>query len=218
MKAFVTGCSRGIGQSIFNRFKKLNIDVIAPTREQLDLSKSGAIEDYLSGIGEIDILINNAGINNLTNIENTKYSDLLETFNINFFSPYLITSHFLNQFKKNNYGRIVNISSIWGSRAKENRSVYSSSKSSIHTLTKQVVAETKGYNILTNTVSPGFISTDLTYKNNSRDEIELIKEAIPLKKLGTVDEISKWVVNLSTDNEYINGQEIIIDGGFLCVV
>ncbi len=217
MKAFVTGCSRGIGESISKQLKSLDIEVISPTRDELNLSDPESIKDYLSNI-QVDILINNAGINNLTTIENTKYSDLLETYNVNYFSPYLICSHFINQFKKNNYGRIVNISSIWGSKAKEKRSVYSSSKSSIHTLTRQIVAETKGFNILTNTVSPGFISTELTFKNNSKEEIEKIKETIPVKKLGTTEEIAKWVINLTTDNEYINGQEIIIDGGVLCVV
>ena len=85
MKAFVTGCSRGIGESISKQLKSLDIEVISPTRDELNLSDPESIKDYLSNI-QVDILINNAGINNLTTIENTKYSDLLETYNVNYFS------------------------------------------------------------------------------------------------------------------------------------
>jgi 3-oxoacyl-[acyl-carrier protein] reductase len=219
MKAFITGGSRGIGKEITKYFEDKGIEVIKPTRGEIDLSNPDKIQNYLSTLSDdIGIVINNAGINNLSNIEDTTYQDLQNTFNVNYFSPFLICSYFLKRFKKNNYGRIINISSIWGKIPKNKRSTYASSKSSLHTLTKQIVSETKGYNILTNTVSPGYISTDLTYQNNNPEDIKIIKNSIPLKKLGTPQEIAKWVYYLTSKNDYINGQEIIIDGGFSCTI
>jgi 3-oxoacyl-[acyl-carrier protein] reductase len=216
MKAFITGASRGIGKSISLLFKERGIEVITPTRKELDLNSPSNIKSYILSLDKVDILINNAGINKIQSIEEVEYKDLLETFNINFFSPYLICSSLLHKFKEQNYGRIINISSIWGTKVKENRSTYASSKSSIHNLTKQLVLETQGYNILSNTLSPGYISTDLTYQNNSPKDIKLIEQNIPLNRMGKPIEIAKLAYYLAVDNSYINGQEIIIDGGFSC--
>jgi 3-oxoacyl-[acyl-carrier protein] reductase len=117
---------------------------------------------------------------------------------------------------KQNYGRIVNIGSIWIDTAKPNRLAYSASKSALHALTKAVTAEYAQHNILANTVSPGFILTDLTRQNNTAQEIEVLREKIPAKRLGVPEEIAKLVYILTVDNGYIAGQNIIIDGGFSC--
>jgi 3-oxoacyl-[acyl-carrier protein] reductase len=216
MNALITGGSRGIGKSISEYFNKKGINTIIPSRKELDLNSPSDIKAYVSTLPKIDILINNAGVNKIQSIEEVEYKDLLETFNINFFSSYLLCSALLPKFKKQNYGRIINISSIWGTNVKEKRSTYAASKTSVHNLTKQLVPETIGYNVLSNTISPGYISTDLTYKNNNSEEIKIIENNIPLNRMGTPEEISKLTYYLTIENSYINGQEIIIDGGFSC--
>lgn len=218
MKALITGGSRGIGNTICGYFRQQGITVINPNRNELDLSNPSKVKDYLNSIDNLHIIINNAGVNDLTYIDTTNLEEITNTFNVNFFSPYIIVSHFLDMFRKQNYGRIINISSILGSYSKNARSTYSSSKAALHSLTKSIVSETKGFNILTNTISPGYIDTDLTHKNNSKDQILKLINKVPVKKLGQPLEIAKWVHRLTVENEYINGQEITIDGGLTCTI
>lgn len=218
MKALITGGSGGIGSTICGYFRQQDITVINPTRDELDLSDPSSIKDYLNSIDDLHIIINNAGINDLTHIDTTSLDEITNTFNVNFFSPYVIVSHFLNKFKKQDYGRIINISSILGSYSKCARSTYSSSKAALHSFTKSIVTETKGFNILTNTISPGYIDTKLTFKNNSAEQLVKLINEVPVKKLGQPIEIAKWAHKLTVENEYINGQEIIIDGGLTCTI
>jgi|TARA_R110002153_G_scaffold216637_1_gene369142 NAD(P)-dependent dehydrogenase (short-subunit alcohol dehydrogenase family) len=218
MRALITGGSGGIGKSICDIFKDNGVEVVNPTRKELDLSNPNSLNKYLDSINDLHIIVNNAGVNNLTYIDNTTLKDLNNTFNVNFFSPYLITSHFLDKFRNQGYGRIVNVSSVLGSYSKTSRSTYSSSKAALHSLTKSIVSETKGFNILTNTISPGYIATDLTTKNNTPQVLTKIINSIPTNKLGEPSEIAKWVYNLTIGNNYINGQEIIIDGGLTCTI
>ena len=96
MKALITGGSGGIGSSICNYFKQKGITVINPSRDELDLSNPNKIKDYLNVINELHIIVNNAGVNNLTYIDTTSLDDITKTFNVNFFSPYIIVSHFLD--------------------------------------------------------------------------------------------------------------------------
>ncbi len=218
MKALITGGSGGIGSTICGYFRQQNITVINPSRNELDLSNPNSIKNYLNTIDNLHIIVNNAGINNLTYIDNTSLDEITNTFNVNFFSPYIIVSHFLNKFKKQNYGRIINISSILGLYSKNARSTYSSSKAALHSFTKSIVTETKGFNILSNTISPGYIDTKLTFKNNNPEQIAKLINKVPIKKLGQPIEIAKWVHKLTVENEYINGQEITIDGGLTCTL
>ena len=88
MNALITGGSRGIGECTSEYFIKKGINTIIPTREELDLNSPSDIKAYVSTLPKIDILVNNAGINKIQNIEEVEYKDLLETFNINFFSSY----------------------------------------------------------------------------------------------------------------------------------
>jgi len=112
--------------------------------------------------------------------------------------------------------RIINIGSIWINYAKTLRGGYSASKNALHSLTKTIVSEYSEYNILCNTISPGYILTDLTIQNNTTEDLKNITNQIPLKRLGNTDEIAKLVYFLTIENTYINGQNITIDGGYSC--
>jgi 3-oxoacyl-[acyl-carrier protein] reductase len=208
MRVLVTGGSRGIGQAITKEFEKHGHVVYRPTREDIDLTKSVSLKFI-----EFDIIINNAGINPLKSVIDISDDDVMK---VNYLAPLSIIQQCLPFMIKQNYGRIVNIGSIWIDTAKPNRLAYSASKSALHALTKAVTAEYAQHNILANTVSPGFILTDLTRQNNTAQEIEVLREKIPAKRLGVPEEIAKLVYILTVDNGYIAGQNIIIDGGFSC--
>ena len=121
--------------------------------------------------------------------------------------------------KKNKYGRIVNISSIASIRVREGRSVYSASKFAIEGLTKTLAIELAKYNILVNSVAPGFIDTEMTRNLLSKDEIKKLSSQIPLKRLGNTDDIANSIIFLVSDlNNFINGHSLVVDGGFLSAV
>ena len=209
MRILITGGSRGIGSDICEIFKKYGHEVIAPTREELDLSQPFSfIPD------KIDILINNAGINIIDSIfEGENYEKMMT---VNYFSPLRLFKLCLPYMKKQNYGRVVNIGSVWVDYAKPGRSSYSASKNALHSLTKAITAEYGTYNILANTVSPGFFITDMTFQNNTEEDLKDIRSKIPLGRLGYTNEVADLVYYLSVNNSYISGQNVVIDGGYSC--
>ena len=209
MRILITGGSRGIGSDICEIFKKYGHEVIAPTREELDLSQPFSfIPD------KIDILINNAGINIIDFIfEGENYEEMMT---VNYFSPLRLFKLCLPYMKKQNYGRVVNIGSVWVDYAKPGRSSYSASKNALHSLTKAITAEYGTYNILANTVSPGFFITDMTFQNNTEEDLKDLRSKIPLGRLGYTNEVADLVYYLSVNNSYISGQNIVIDGGYSC--
>jgi 3-oxoacyl-[acyl-carrier protein] reductase len=209
MRILITGGSRGIGSDICEIFKKHGHEVIAPTREELDLSQPFSfIPD------KIDILINNAGINLIDSIfEGENYEEMMT---VNYFSPLRLFKLCLPHMKKQNYGRVVNIGSVWVDYAKPGRSSYSASKNALHSLTKAITAEYGSYNILANTVSPGFFITDMTFQNNTEEDLKNLRSKIPLGRLGYTNEVADLVYYLSVSNSYISGQNVVIDGGYSC--
>ncbi|MFC4767265.1 SDR family NAD(P)-dependent oxidoreductase [Effusibacillus consociatus] len=217
--ALVTGASRGIGQAIVNLFRQKGIRVLAPSRSELNLLSNDSIDQYLSLVNEpIDILVNNAGINPLASCLDLLDSDLQDTFQINLIGPMRLVRGIVPSMRRRNYGRIVNISSIWSSVSKPGRVVYSASKSGLNGLTRTLAVELAKYNILVNAVAPGFVNTELTRQNNSDSEIRSIAETIPVGRLADPAEIAEVVGFLCSDkNSYITGQILFVDGGYTCL-
>ena len=121
--------------------------------------------------------------------------------------------------KKNKYGRIINISSIASIRVREYKSAYTSSKFAIEGLTKTMANELSRHNIIVNSVSPGFIDTDMTRSMLSNQEIKKLSNQVPLKRLGNVEDIANAVIFLSSDlNNFINGHSLVVDGGFVSAI
>jgi 3-oxoacyl-[acyl-carrier protein] reductase len=209
LRILVTGGSRGIGKDICDKFIKEGHEVIAPTREELDLSQP------LSFIPDkIDVLINNAGINLIDSVfDGENYEEIMQ---VNYFSPLRLFKLCLPHMKKQNYGRIINIGSVWVDYAKSGRSAYSASKNALHSLTKSITSEYGAYNILANTVSPGFFITDMTLQNNTEEAIKELRSKIPVGRLGYTNEVADLVYFLAIRNSYISGQNIVIDGGYSC--
>ena len=213
-KVLLTGGSRGIGKAIYEELKD-DYEVVAPTRDELNLSSLNSINNYFKNHNNFDILINNAGINIIKDIESILDEDIEKINRINLVAPLKLIKNVTKHMKQNKYWKIVNISSIWGVRSEEKRTLYSGTKFGIIGHTKALSRELGEYNILINALCPGFTATDMTMQSLSKDELKNIQEQIPLKRLATTTEIAKSVKFLiSDDNSYITGQTLIIDGGF----
>lgn len=213
----ITGGSRGIGKEIAKKFDENGYKVYAPSRDELNLKDKDSVRNFIEKYKDVyfSVIINNAGINIVNNIENIDEDVLNETMNVNLITPIKLIKGFIGKMKENNYGRIVNIGSIWAVISKEGRSVYSATKNGIHGVTNTVALEAGRNNVLVNTVCPGFTLTELTKQNNTQDQIDKLCEEIPLGRMAEPNEIAKFVYYLaSEENTYITGQKITIDGGF----
>lgn len=217
MKALITGASRGIGKVTAQKFINEGYEVYAPTRSELDLADDISIEKYIEKYKDVkfDVIVNNAGINDINLIENITDNEIENMFQVNLLGPIKLLRGFVNGMKQKNYGRIINIGSIWAVVSKEGRSIYSATKNGIHGITNSLAIELAPYNILVNTVCPGFTLTELTKKNNSEQEIATISKQIPMERMAEPKEIAEVVYFLGSDfNTYITGQKIVVDGGY----
>jgi 3-oxoacyl-[acyl-carrier protein] reductase len=216
-KALITGSSRGIGKAIYDIFTAEGYEVMAPSRSELNLNNSDSITDYVSHYSsrEIDIIVNNAGVNILAPLDDLSENNLDETLQVNLKAPLLLAKGFSPGMKTRGYGRIVNISSIWGIISKAGRLSYTASKSALIGITRTMAIELAPYGILVNAVCPGFIDTNLTRKNLGANGIKEAEKQIPLGRLADTREIAEVVHFLSSDkNTYVTGQAIIVDGGY----
>lgn len=216
----ITGASRGIGNSIKNLFEsKEGFNVLSPTRDEMDLTSNESIEKYLISLDtDIDVLINNAGINELValaDITDEKIHDMLQ---VNLIAQIKLISLIAPKMIINQYGRIVNISSIWSDFSKEKRILYSVAKSGVNGLTISSAVELAKHNILVNAVAPGFVNTEMTMRNNTILQMKQLSLNLPIQRLAEPEEIAEVVYFLASEkNTFITGQTIFVDGGFSCV-
>jgi len=229
--ALVTGGTRGIGKRIAEDLKSAGARVIVTGTKaksglkfkyyKVDFTDPDSTDRFikeLKGHKRIDICINNAGISRIDNIEKTKVKDWDDIVAVNLKAPFLITRAISKIMKKNRYGRIVNISSIYGHISKAKRAIYSTTKFGIRGLTVAASNELAKYGILVNSVSPGFVDTDMTRKILGAKGMKKVKGQIPAGRLATPKDISTLVLFLASDlNTYITGKDIIADGGYVDV-
>jgi 3-oxoacyl-[acyl-carrier protein] reductase len=238
--ALITGATRGIGKSIadcmhdaganliltgtkIEEVNKLNEESINKGVRniqylQADFSNPVSTEAFLkklATINQIDICINNAGVNKIDDFINTTLEDFDWITEINVKVPYQILKVIGPKMIANNYGRVVNIASIWSVITREGRSMYTLSKNALVGLTKTLAVEWAQHNIMVNAVSPGFTLTELTKATNSLEQIHAIEKIIPAKRMADSFEIARVVAFLCSDmNSYLTGQNITIDGGY----
>lgn len=217
--AFITGGSRGIGKAITEALAESGCEIIAPSRSELDLSSIVSVTEYISKHqnDSIDILINNAGINHLNPLVEIPADSWQAMMQTNLTSCLQLIQAFGKGMQARGWGRILNISTIFSIVTKEQRAAYSVTKAGLNALTRSAAVELGAYNILVNSLSPGYVDTDLTRQNNSPEAIQAIENSIPLRRMARAEELAQTAAFLVSErNTYLTGQNILVDGGFTC--
>jgi NAD(P)-dependent dehydrogenase (short-subunit alcohol dehydrogenase family) len=228
--ALVTGGSKGIGASIASLLELWGAEVIRTCRTKssvagtsvgafldVDFLDDASVSQFIDEMKDrkIDILVNNAGINSIAPFCSTRVEDFDQVIKVNLRGPFLTCQAVLPHMLDQGWGRIVNIASVFGVVSKSFRAPYSASKFGIDGLTAALAAEVAGKGILVNTVSPGFVKTELTRRILGEEAMEKIASTVPIERLAEPDEIAALVGWLcSPQNTYASGQNYIIDGGF----
>ena len=238
-KVLLTGASGGLGKAIAIELAKNGADVCLTGRNQKeleDLQKTigGKTEIVLSDLsnpigitdlantaqekmGQIDILINNAGITRDNLFIRMSDDDWNDVMNINLNSIFKLTKLLIKGMIKRRFGRIINITSVIGVAGGAGQSNYSASKAGIIALSKSLAQEVGSRSVTVNSIAPGFIETNMTAGLND-DRKEQILESISMGRLGKPEDISGAVCFLASDKaSYITGQTLHINGGMLMI-
>ncbi len=237
--AIITGGSRGIGREIALKYADLgaNIAIVqygdndnaAATEKELiekgvkaksyecnvaDFEASTKlVEEIIEEFGEVHILVNNAGIVRDTLMLSMKESDFDAVIAVNLKGVFNMTKAVYKHFMKKRRGRIINMSSIVGLTGNAGQTNYSASKAGIIGLTKSVAKELGSRNVTVNAIAPGFIKTEMTDGMPEKAR-EAALQAIPMKRMGQVEDIANLAAFLASDEaSYITGEVIRVDGG-----
>lgn len=239
--ALITGATRGIGKQIAITLAKQGYNIALNYRkenEELENSKKeieeigvqvlavkgdvsnfedceNFVKQVIERFGQIDVLVNNAGITKDMLLMRMKKEDFEQVIDTNLVGTFNVTKNVVPYMMKARSGRIINISSVVGISGNAGQTNYSASKAGIIGFTKSLAKEIASRNILVNAVAPGFIETNMTdvLKDDVKQEIA---KNIPLKRMGTTQDVANVVKFLaSDDSSYITGQVINVDGGML---
>lgn len=239
--ALITGATRGIGKQIAITLAKQGYNIALNYRkenEELENTKKeieeigvqvlavkgdvanfenceNFVKQVIERFGQIDVLVNNAGITKDMLLMRMKKEDFEQVIDTNLVGTFNVTKNVVPYMMKARSGRIINISSVVGISGNAGQTNYSASKAGIIGFTKSLAKEIASRNILVNAVAPGFIETNMTdvLKDDVKQEIA---KNIPLKRMGTTQDVANVVKFLASDDSfYITGQVINVDGGML---
>lgn len=239
--ALITGATRGIGKQIAITLAKEGYNIALNYRkeneeleqvkkeiekEQVEvLAVQGDVsvfedceriaKEVIEKFGQIDVLVNNAGITKDMLLMRMKKEDFEQVIDINLVGVFNMSKNVISYMLKARSGRIINISSVVGISGNAGQTNYSASKAGIIGFTKSLAKEVASRNILVNSVAPGFIETSMT--DSLKDEVkEEIAKNIPLNRMGTTQDVANVVKFLaSEESSYITGQVVQVDGGML---
>jgi len=239
--ALVTGASKGIGRAIAQRFieegAKVAFTYLSSVERgealEKDLAALGGeakgfrsdassgeqaeqlIQDVVAHFGQIDIIVNNAGITRDTLMLRMSEEDFDQVISINLKSVFNTTKHAQRYMLKQRSGSIINISSIVGIKGNAGQANYAASKAGIIGFTKSVALELGSRGIRCNAVAPGFIETEMTGVLDEK-VVQTWRDAIPLKRGGQPEDVANACVFLGSDlSSYVSGQVLQVDGGLL---
>lgn len=227
----ITGGSSGIGESIIdlllkNKANVVNIDVNDNLKTKTiitDITNNQDVTKILNSIPKkIDILINNAGIGLVGNIENTDEKDFDKIFEVNVKGLFNITKVIIPRMKKNG-GSIINMASTAAIVGLDDRFAYSASKGAVMSMTNSIAKDYLSYRIRCNSISPGRVHTPFVdsylekfYPNNKQEMFEKLSKTQPLGRMAKPSEVASLVLYLCSDEaSFITGSDFQIDGGFV---
>ncbi len=238
--AIVTGASRGLGASIAKSLaqngaivvlnyingEENNVESVLEETQKFsnqsisfkcDVTKEDEVEEMVnitvSKFKKIDFLVNNAGIHQHLTTEKLRIEDWNKVINVNLTGTFLCSKAVIDVMKNNNFGRIVNISSLDAFVGTDHESHYAASKAGVIGFTKSLALELAANNVAVNAVAPGNILTPMLMPMEKQREEELLRK-IPVKKLGLPDDVSNATLFLlSEEASFITGQTIHVNGG-----
>lgn len=243
--AVITGVRRGLGLATAQLFINEGAVVIGlsknmlekdiqeklfqkPDRaffEAIDITDAAAVKEFALNIeqkfGYINILVNNAGINSMGNIEEVSEEEFSRTMAVNVYGTFLVTKYLIPLMKKNiNGGSIVNVSSNIGVVGMSGRIAYTTSKGAVINFTRSMAMDYAKYNIRVNTIAPGAINTDMViefFKNYPKEFREKVCAMHALNRLAEPIEIANAILFLASDeSSYVTGSVMAVDGGYTC--
>ncbi|MDI9488102.1 MAG: SDR family oxidoreductase [Bacillota bacterium] len=236
----ITGSSKGIGKAIALRFAKEGYNLVingSKDKEKLEETKAeiekfnvaclaflGDMGDYhkvkelfkliKEEFGHLDVLVNNAGISYVGLLSDMTWQDWDKVIRTNLTSVYNCCSLAIPNMVQKKEGKIINISSVWGNVGASCEVAYSASKGGMNAFTKALAKELAPSNIKVNAIACGAIDTEMN-SFLSEEELYQLKEEIPMGRLGRSDEVADLVYYLAEKNEYLTGQVIGLDGGWI---
>ena len=227
----VTGGVRGIGKSIALKFKEKGYRVCAVySRDEegakevskwgietyrADVSKENEVVALFQKIGSVDVLVNNAGVSLVKQIQDVTYDEYNALMSVNMGGAFLCSREAAKGMISKQSGLIVNISSVWGEVGASCESVYSASKAALIGFTKALAKELGWSGIRVNSVSPGVIDTKMN-AHFSAEDMQALKEEIPMGRIGQGEDVANAVLYLE-ENTYVTGIDLPVNGGFSIV-
>ena len=225
--AFITGASRGIGNGIARRLADEGYELYLVSHKNVnDLSElpgkhyAGDVGDYsfiesvIAEMPEIDVMVNNAGISKIGLLQDLSPADWDKIIRTNLTSLYNVCHAAIPKMLRSHSGRIINISSVWGVVGSSTEVAYSASKGGINAFTRALAKELAPSNIQVNAIACGVIDTDMN-KCFSDDERNDLIDEIPASRIGTPADVSDLVSLLVNTSNYLTGQIINLDGGWI---
>jgi len=238
--ALVTGASQGIGRTVALRLAKDGATVAAAARNQEKLNElvaeitaaggkaaafaldvadedqvKSTVKAAIAQFGKIDILVNNAGITRDQLVMRMKRADWDAVLQTNLTSAYLCIQAVISSMLKQRWGRIINITSVFGQMGQAGQANYSASKAGLIGLTMAIAREVGSRNITSNAIAPGFIETAMTAVLSDEFKQTAVKQ-IPLGRVGTPEDVASAVAFLASDEaSYITGHVMNVNGGML---
>lgn len=235
--ALITGASRGIGRAIACAFASAGYDLFLTCLrseeaiKQLcrdlsercgvravpfcgDMGDFAAVQSLFSGIRRLDVLVNNAGISHIGLLSDMSPEEWRRVMATNLDSCFYTCKLAVPLMVHEKRGKILNISSVWGSAGASMEAAYSASKGAVNSLTKALAKELAPSNIQVNAIACGVIDTDMN-RCFSEKEMRALIEEIPADRLGSAEEVAALALQLAGSPSYLTGQIIALDGGFL---
>lgn len=233
--ALITGASRGIGRAIAVCFAKAGYDVAfcyskddigaketarliretgkEPLVYKVDVTNEKQVKEMIESVFSLEVLINNAGVALYQEFCDTSLSQWKNLFSVNVEGAFLCSKYAIEKMRKREKGAIINISSIWGETGASMEVAYSASKAALIGMSKALAKEVANSNITVNCISAGIVDTDMN-SHLSKEDISNFLLEVPAGRVALPEEIAKGALFLA-ENNYITGEVLRINGGFL---
>ena len=233
--ALITGASRGIGRAIAVCFAKAGYDVAfcyskddigaketarliretgkEPLVYKVDVTNEKQVKEMIESVFSLEVLINNAGVALYQEFCDTSLSQWKNIFSVNVEGAFLCSKYAIEKMRKREKGAIINISSIWGETGASMEVAYSASKAALIGMSKALAKEVAPSNITVNCISAGIVDTDMN-SHLSKEDISNFLLEVPAGRVALPEEIAKGALFLA-ENNYITGEVLRINGGFL---